>query len=302
MYGLKTILALIAVMAAAATVAAQRGPIQIGVVDLGNNVYQLTGGSNAVLAVGTDGAILVDSKFREPEALVRKVAEVTAQPVRVVINTHSHPDHVGANEPFRRQGANVLSTARAAAWMARPFLAPNGNMDPPLAEGGRPNQTFTGRRTVTVGSQRAEAIEVTADAHSSGDAYVHFPAANVIVMGDLHHSNEYPVYDADMGCLCGSYEENLKAYDAMLALGNDQTKYIPGHRAVTTKAEVTAYVAMLRATRTRVQRLIDQGRTAEDVVALKLLADDKSPNSPGPDNRDSFIRVLYDALKTGKGR
>lgn len=278
-----------------------RGPVEIGVVDLGNRVYQLTGGSNAVLAIGTDAAILVDSKFGQPEALVRKVAELTRLPVRYVVNTHSHPDHTGANEAFARMGATVVATARAAEWMSRPFLAPTGNMDPPLPEGGRPKETFARTQTIAIAGQRLVATEVPRS-HSDGDAYVYFPDANVLVMGDLHHSNEYPVYDAEMGCRCGSYEANLQAYDAMLRLANDQTKFIPGHGGLTNKAEVTAYVAMLRRVRGEVQALVDQGKTADEVVALKLLASDRSPTSPGPDNRDQFIRVLYNALRTGVGK
>ena len=117
----------------------------------------------------------------------------------------------------------------------------------------------------------------------------------MLVMGDLHHSNEYPVYDAQIGCRCGSYEGNLRAYDEMLAAGNDRTTYIPGHGGPTTKAEVAAYVAMLRRIRDQVGALIAQGRTADEVVAARLLAEDRSPTTPGPDNRYQFIRTLRGA-------
>jgi hypothetical protein len=66
--------------------------------------------------------------------------------------------------------------------------------------------------------------------------------------------------------------------------------------------EVAAYVAMLRRIREQVGALIAQGRTVDEVVAARLLADDRSPTTPGPDNRDQFIRTLYEALKTGQGR
>jgi glyoxylase-like metal-dependent hydrolase (beta-lactamase superfamily II) len=162
-------------------------------------------------------------------------------------------------------------------------------------------ETFADRRTVTIDGQRAE-LTALPPSHTDGDAFVFFPAANVLIMGDLHHSNEYPVYDADTGCRCGSYEGSLQAYDAMLAAGNDRTIYIPGHGGPTTRAEVTAYVGMLRRIRDQVGTLIADGRTADEVVAMKLLAADRSPTTPGPDNRDQFVRTLYGALKTGQGR
>lgn len=276
-----------------------RGPA-VTTVDLGGGLTLISAGSNSVLAAGRDGAILVDTTFGGP-AFVAKVADVTRVPVRTVINTHSHPDHTGANADFGRQGARIVSTANAATRMAMDFPSPRGGFDPAVPADGRPKDTFTDRTTVTVDGQRAEVVALP-PAHTDGDAYVYFPAANVLVMGDLHHSNEYPVYDADSGCRCGSFDGNLRAYDAMLAAGNERTTYIPGHGGPTTKAEVTAYVAMLRRVRDQVTALIAQGRTADDVVAAKLLADDRSPTSPGPDNRDQFVRTLYNALKTGQGR
>jgi hypothetical protein len=65
---------------------------------------------------------------------------------------------------------------------------------------------------------------------------------------------------------------------------------------------VAAYVAMLRRIRDQVSAQIAQGRTADEVVAMKPLADDRSPTTPGPDNRDQFVRTLYNALRSGQGR
>lgn len=242
----------------------------------------------------------MDALFGMPEALVTKVGELTTRPVRYVINTHAHPDHTGANAAFAAKGATVVATAATASWMARPFVTPMGTSTPPIAESARPRETFSGSRTISVAGLTAQVTEVPRS-HSEGDAFVYFPGANVLVMGDLHHSNEYPVYDVTMGCLCGSFDGNLRAYDMMLAVANATTRIIPGHGGVTNKAEVTAYVAMLRRIRDEVRTLIAAGRTEDEVVALKLLANDKSPTSPGPDNRDQFIRTLYGALKTGKG-
>lgn len=277
-----------------------RGPVVPTTRDLGGGLTLITAGSNSVLAVGRDGAILVDTHFGGP-AVVAKVAELTRLPLKFVVNTHSHPDHTGGNADFARQGAIVVATTNAATRMAEDFPSPRGGFDPAVPPEGRPKEMFTDRRTVAIDGQRAD-LTAFPPAHTDGDLFVYFPAANVIVMGDLHHSNEYPVYDADMGCRCGSYEGNLRAYDAMLAAGNDRTTYVPGHGGPTTKAEVTAYVAMLRRVRDQVTAQIAQGRTADEVVALKLLADDKSPTWPGPDNRDQFIRTLYNALRSGQGR
>ncbi len=281
--------------------AGQPAPPQTSTVPLRNGVYLLRGGSNAVLAVGTDGAVLVDSEFRNPDGLLQRIADITSVPVRYVVNTHAHPDHTGGNVRLAGLGAIIVATEGAADAMAQPFAGPNGREEPPIDAAGLPRETFQGSRTIVVGGQEARIIEAPRS-HSASDAYVHFPAANVIVMGDLHHSNEYPVYDANMGCRCGSFEGNLQAYDAMLALADDDTLFVPGHGGPTNRREVAAYVAMLRRVRDEVSMAIGRGLNADDVVALRLLADDRSPTWPGPDNRDAFIRVLFNALTTGVGR
>lgn len=274
----------------------------ISATDLGNGVYQLNAGSNSVLAIGKDAAIVVDTNFlSQSDAFVKKVTELTSLPVKYIINTHAHPDHVGANEAFAANGATVVATANAARRMAMEYPSPRGTPDPPVPVAGRPTETFTGTKTLSIDEQTAR-ITALPPAHTDGDAFVYFAGVNVLVMGDLHHSNEYPVYDADGGCRCGSFEGNLEAYDAMLKVANDQTKIVPGHGAVTNKTEVTAYVAMLRKVRDEIDALIQQRKTADEVVAARLLANDKSPTSQGPDNRDQFVRTLYNALKSGQGK
>jgi len=277
-----------------------RGPIVPTTRDLGGGLTMIIAGSNSVLAVGGDGALLIDTHFGGP-AVVAKVAELTRLPIRYVVNTHSHPDHTGANVDFARQGATIVSTENASARMAQDFPSPRGGFDPAVPPEGRPKETFNNRRTIAINGQRVD-LTALPPAHTDGDLFAFFPQANVVVMGDLHHSNEYPVYDADSGCRCGSYEGNLRAYDAMLAVGNERTVYVPGHGGPQSKAEVATYVAMLRRVRDQVAARIAEGRTLDEVVAEKLLADDRSPTWPGPDNRDQFVRTLYNALKTGQGR
>jgi cyclase len=122
------------------------------------------------------------------------------------------------------------------------------------------------------------------------------------VMGDLHHSNEYPVYDTTGGCQCGSYDGNIEADKLVLKMANDKTIIVPGHGGATNKKELAAYIVMLEKVRADISALITAGKSADEVVAAKPLANDKSVQPGGPDNRDSFVRVLYLALKTGVGK
>lgn len=274
-----------------------RGPIEITVTNLGNNMYQLDGVSNSVVGIGTDGVIVVDSLLNNAEGIVTKIKGLTPLPVKYLISTHAHGDHTSGNEALAKLGATVISTQIAAAAMAQQVNGSGGRVIPALPPGGRPKETFTGTKTVMVGGLRAIATEVPRSHSPGGDAYIYFPDTNVLAMGDLHHSHEYPLLEA-----AGSFEGNLEAYDAVLKVVNDQTKIVPGHGPVTNKADMTKYVAMLRRVRGQVDDYIKQGKTADEVVAMKLLANDTSTYAGRPDNRDQFITSLYNAEKTGAGK
>lgn len=275
-----------------------RGPITT--TPLGGGAYQLSAGSNALLVVGKSEAVLIDSLMFNPDKLAEAVRAITPLPVRTVITTHAHRDHTGGNALFASMGAKVIATPAAARRISEPSTNPRGEVDPPIAREGWPTRLYAKTTDIAAGGLRLRFIPVQ-HSHTDGDAMVFLPAANVLVLSDLHHSHEYPVYDAQSGCKCGSYEGNLRVYDQALKLANDRTRIIAGHGGVTNKAEVAAYVVMLRNIRDKVRAMIAQGMSKEEVVAAKPLADDRSVQPGGPDNRDAFIATLYTALKTGEG-
>lgn len=276
------------------------GPINT--TELAKGVYMLEAGSNAVLAVGKKEAVLIDALTAgQAEPLAKRVGEITQLPVKYVLTTHYHGDHTGANAIFRKQGAEIVATKKTAALLTRELPNARGAMNPPLAEAGRPTQTFNGTKTVKISGMSFRMTEMPVS-HTEGDAVVYIPQANVLIMSDLHHSHEYPVYDTAFGCQCGSYEGNLEAYRKVLKMGNEKTIIVPGHGGVTNKAELRTYVAMLEKVRDQVTAMLKEGKSADEVVAAKLLADSPAVHPGGPDNRDSFIRVLYEALKTGRGK
>lgn len=273
----------------------------IATTEIGGGLYQLSAGSNAVLLVGRDSAILVDTLFFNPEKLAEAVKAITDKPVKYVISTHAHRDHTGGNETFAKLGAKIISTPAAAKRIAEPSTNMRGETSPPIAQAGWPSSTYAKTTTIAIPGQSVRFIPVGAS-HTDGDAMVFVPKANVLILGDLHHSHEYPVYDAQTGCKCGTYDGNLDVYRQAIAMIDDKTKVVAGHGGLTNKAELQAYVAMLVDVRDKVRAMIAQGKTKQDVVAAKLLAGDKSVHPGGPDNADAFIGTLYTAEKTGLGK
>ncbi|WP_313803713.1 MBL fold metallo-hydrolase [Sphingobium sp.] len=296
-------LAVTALMLGTAPAGAQPGnPFQtrIQTVQISSSLYQLSAGSNAVLAVGAKEAILIDSLFFNPDRLAEAVRKITDKPIRYVVNTHAHRDHTGGNATFAGLGAKIIATPAAAKRIAEPSTNMKGETSPPIDRAGWPTITYAKPTTISIAGESLRFIPVQ-PSHMDGDAMVFFPRQNVLVLGDLHHSHEYPVYDAQTGCKCGTYDGNLKVYHQALAMIDDRTKVVAGHGGLTDKAELTAYVAMLEDVRIKVRALIAQGKSKQEVIDAKLLANDRSVHPGGPDNADAFIGTLYVALKTGLG-
>jgi len=133
-----------------------------------------------------------------------------------------------------------------------------------------------------------------ADAHTDGDAIIHFRKANVIHAGDTFFNGWYPFIDADSG---GSLAGLMSAIDTMLALSDDGTRIIAGHGPVAGKAELQAYRKMLVETVTRIRTLRAEGKTVDEIVALAPNAGDYDKSwATSFINPERYIRMISNLL------
>ena len=141
-----------------------------------DNVYKIFGGGgNTTFFVRSDGVVLVDTKLpSQGAAILAKVREVTDKPVTMIINTHSHPDHLGSNTEIdtARGGVQVVVQANTAGRMA---AMPSNN---------RVSQSFDERLTLGSGADQID-LYWFGPAHTDGDAFIVFPAEQVLLMGDV---------------------------------------------------------------------------------------------------------------------
>lgn len=194
------------------------------------NLYMITGGgANTLVRVTPEGLIVADTKNPGDENYARVMEEirsVTQAPVRWVINTQHHPDHVGTNQKFMDAGAQVLAVEALARFMAS---------DPRTKDiPGRPTVTFPKDYTLNFGGARVE-LKFLGPGHSGGDTLVIFPAEKILMVGD-QMSDTTPIIDFANG---GS----LKTWNALLdgALATDFEFAIPGRGEPKTRAEVQAF-------------------------------------------------------------
>src|SRR3569832_70125 len=270
--------------------------INVVTVDLGHKSWMLEGaGGNGSVAAGDDGIIMVDGQFSPMhDKLKAAIAVVTPQKVTYLINTHHHGDHTGGNAAFAAEGAAVVGHVNERAMLAAGTTSnTTGVKFPPVEGGGQPAKTKTDAQT-REGKGRSAARKHPANAHTGGDTYVYFADANVLSTGDTFTNGRYPNIDFLNG---GSIKGVIAAADAYLALTNDQSKIVPGHGPLATKADLAAYRAMMVAARDRIAALVKDGKSLDDVYAAKPFADFDAKMKANEQQAKAFMRVVYMTVK-----
>ncbi|MBT8082186.1 MAG: MBL fold metallo-hydrolase [Gammaproteobacteria bacterium] len=220
-------------------------------------------GGGVGLLVGDEYVVLIDDVM-EPTVphLVAKAEELAGRPIDFVINTHAHGDHVGGNVYVTEQGALVVSHDKLRERM-------QGDPQLNTGPGALPVITFSNRMTFHVNGEQAVAIHVP-DAHTDGDAIIHFVDANVIATGDLSFRGLFPYIDLDSGGTVTGFKAGLRQ---LIDMADEDTKFITGHGPVGTRAGLAKDLAMLEDAEARVMALLDKGMSEEDILAANPLAD-----------------------------
>lgn len=278
--------------------------VEIKIQPVAGSVSMLTGaGGNVGLSVGDDGIVVIDDQFAELSDKIRAaIAALSPKPIRFLINTHWHGDHTGGNKDHAEAGALVVAQENVRKRMsAEQFNAAFKITTPPSPAAALPVVTFTDSVTFDLNGDTMRVFHV-APAHTDGDSVIHFVKANVIHMGDCFFNGSYPFVDVSSG---GSVEGVLAAVDRVLALANDQTKIIPGHGPVGSKADLQAYRDMLTGSRDAIAPLVKARKTAAEVVAAKPTAkwDEKWGAGfikPGPWVELIYTDLAKKAAETGK--
>ena len=232
-----------------------KAPAPFNLIKVADDLYVIDGGGagNVAVYITNEGVIMVDDKFEQHfDEIMANVKKVTNQPVKYILSTHYHADHSGGNTRWSSI-AEIISTRNAHDGIVqhKQSNAPNNMIAARV--------TFTQETDLFLGGKEVRA-KYYGRGHTNGDAFVYFPALKVLHTGDMFTSAT-PLIDYPGG---GSLVEWTKSLDAVMK-DLDFDTVIPGHGPVSKKADLLAYRNRVADMRSKVQKLIRQGKSQADV-------------------------------------
>ena len=270
--------------------------VEVSATPVAEGVYSIQGaGGNVGLVVGRNGAFMIDDQYAPLAPKIKAAVEgVTDQPVRFVLNTHWHGDHTGGNEAFAAGGSLVVAHDNVRKRMSTDqFVAAFNREVPASPEPALPVVTFNDRTSFHMGGHTVHAIHIP-DAHTDGDAVVHLVEADIIHTGDIVFHGVYPVVDYSSG---GSLAGMAAATERLLAMAGPETRFIPGHGpAVVGRKQLEDYLDMLRTVHDRLETLIADGKTLEQVLAARPTADFDADWGQGFMKPERWIEINYQGM------
>jgi glyoxylase-like metal-dependent hydrolase (beta-lactamase superfamily II) len=249
--------------------------------ELKPGVFLITGaGANTIVRVTKEGLIVIDTKNpgdAQYNGLAEQIKAISPLPVKVVINTQHHPDHVGNNQKFIDAGAQVVALEALKTLMAS---------DPRTAAiPGRPTQTFARDHVVKLGGAEVH-LHFFGRGHTGDDTMAHLPDARIVMVSD-DMTDGNPIVDWANG---GSWVEWSKALEGVLKL--DFEIAIQGRGEPKTRADVQAFKNKVDLVITRARDAIKAG-AAKETLAMQVKTDDLAPWNLNA----QFFGNLYDELK-----
>ncbi len=269
--------------------------VQIETVTVAPGVHMLVGrGGNIGVSSGEDGIVLVDDQFAPlHEKIVAAAAAIQPGPIRFVLNTHWHGDHTGGKENLGRAGVVIVAHDNVRTRMSTDqFMEAFDRRVPASPPAALPVVTFAESVTLHLNGEDIFVFHVPR-AHTDGDAIVHFRRADVVHMGDTFFAGRYPFIDLGSG---GSLEGVIHAAELVLKLANQSTKIIPGHGPLAGREELGAYRDVLVTARDRVAAAIAEGKSMEEVVASRPLAEFDATWGSGFIKPEDFLKIVYTSL------
>jgi glyoxylase-like metal-dependent hydrolase (beta-lactamase superfamily II) len=277
--------------------------VQIHVEHIRGSIYLLAGaGGNITAQIGPDGVLLVDTEFAElAPKIVAELRKLSTGPIRFIVNTHVHPDHVGGNAAIAKLAMPTPATPLkiiAHENVLNRLTAPGSE---PFPEEGKPvDEYYTPNKNVHFNDE-AVIVYHESNAHTDGDSIVLFRGSDVLSVGDIFTPGAYPFIDIERG---GSVKGEIAALNHILELTvpahtqEGGTYVVPGHGRISDSADVVEFRDMVVIVRDRIQDLIKKGMTLDQVKAARPTRDydPEYISATSFVKTDQFVEAMYKSL------
>ena len=277
--------------AAAVTVAAGLGAqpavdwsaVEISTHHVAGTVHYLEGrGGNIGLSIGDEGVVMIDDQFAPlSDRIAAAVEGISNGDIRFLINTHVHGDHTGGNANFAARGVPILAQDRVRARLA-------ANRPPEAL----PVLTYSEDVAIHLNGEEVRVIPVP-PGHTDGDSIIHFVDSDVIHAGDMFRTVAFPVIDRGNG---GTLPGTIDALGVLAGMAGPETKILPGHGVVSSRADVVEFRDMVITVAGRVEELIAGGAGSYDDVAA---ADPTAEFNDRWGDPNRFLTAVYEELAGG---
>lgn len=269
--------------------------IQIKTHKVADQLYYLEGsGGNIGVHVGEDGILMIDSQFAPLSEKIRKaIADIDDGEIKFLVDTHLHGDHIGGNANFSATGSIIVAHENVRKRISvEQVNTLRGTTTPPVEKDALPVVTFSKDMSFHFNGEEMRVYHGP-PAHTDGDAVIYFVNANAIHCGDVFVRYGFPFIDVGSG---GSIEGFIGFVDDILEMINDETKVIPGHGALGTKADVKQFRDRLATLYYGIKSQMAQGKSLEDIQASDLTAPYDDEWGKGFIKGKDFIALMYHSL------
>lgn len=261
-----------------------------------DNIHVISGNGGNITVVKDDRGLLVidDGLNSMSEELMMTIGDMADTPVKFLLNTHWHYDHVGGNGNMVDAGATILAHNNVHKRMVKGGTIAAFNAEIAPAKGDElPVITYDDGIRFHWGNDVFD-VQHFPSSHTDGDSVVFVDDANMVIMGDVYFHSMYPFIDASSG---GSMSGVITAVSRVIDGIDNDTVVIPGHGGVTaTKDDLVSYRNMLQAMYAKLAAMKNAGKSAEEAVAAKPTAEFDAEFNDGFLKADTWVKVVYEAI------